>query len=442
MKGQKVIIGLGKTGYACAAYFARHDVAFSVMDANPAPAWLDALHELAPGVPFGKLDADAMCEASELVVSPGVPLALPEIQAAIQAGVLVTGDVAMFGELADAPVVAITGSNGKSTVTALVSEMARQAGVHAGTGGNIGVPCLDLLEQGFELYILEVSSYQLETATSLRCKVGTVLSLSPDHQDRYPSLDAYYSTKTAIYANCEIAIVNRDIDYDLGIPAGTRTISFGAGEPASDHEFGLCKTGGQTWLARGENNLMPVDELPIKGGHNHLNALAALAIGAALDWGISPMLDALRQFPGLPHRCEWVANVDGVDYINDSKATNIGSTLAAIEGLATGQKAIRLILGGDGKGADFTVLRDTIALNARQLYIYGRDREVIAGQLAGAAPVKVMTRLDQVVSDIKSDARPGELVLFSPACASLDQFKNFEARGDAFKSLVIGEAQP
>lgn len=405
------------------------------MDDDSRPAGLAELEALAPETEFTAIDADRLLAASEIVVSPGVPLAAPALRAAAQAGIPITGDVALFAEAADAPVIAITGSNGKSTVTALVGGMARQCGVNAGVGGNIGTPCLDLLEQGFALYVIEVSSYQLEAATHLDCRVGVLLNLSPDHLDRYAGVDQYYRTKASIYRACQVAVINRDIDYPLDVSAARRVISFGAAAPATPADFGMRTISGTTMLCRGETALLAVDELPMRGAHNHLNALAGLAIGSALDWQMQPMIEALRNFHGLPHRCEWIADVAGVTYINDSKSTNIGSTLAALRGLATGKQAVTLILGGRGKGADFSVLAGAISDLSVSVYVYGADREIIAGQL-GDVPLRVFATLAEVMDDVFASTRPGELVLFSPGCASLDQFRNFEARGEAFRSLV------
>ena len=431
-----MIVGLGKTGLSCARYFQRHGIAFAVMDSEPFPAALPELQALAPDAQFMVTDEEALLEADEIVLSPGVPRENPEIRQALDAGVPVTGDVAMFAGLADAPLVAITGSNGKSTVTALVGEMARYCGVNAGVGGNIGVPCLDLLEQGFELYVIEISSYQLETAENLHAGVAALLNLSPDHMDRYPSVETYYATKARIYQGAGCAVVNREVDFDLDLAGVGRKLYFSPKAPVSDNDFGIVGEGDKAALYRGGQRLMGVNEIALKGSHNHLNALAALAIGSALEWDMPPMLKALRDFPGLPHRCETVATIGGVDYINDSKATNTGSTLAAVEGFSARAGHIILILGGIGKGADFSVLADSIVRNVRCIFIYGRDRNLIAGQLAGAAQMTLCETLDQVVETIGQTAQAGDLVLFSPACASQDQYRNFEARGEAFKALV------
>lgn len=435
MKGIKVIVGLGKTGVSCARYFSRLGIPFAVMDDRPAPEAISQLRTIAPAAEVERITTDGLTRASEIVLSPGVPMKLPAIQQAIAAGVPVTGDVAIFGAVAPAPIVAITGSNGKSTVTALVGELAHACGVDAGIGGNIGIPCLDLLEKNHALFVLEVSSYQLETATRLEAKVAAVLNLFPDHLDRYDDARQYYETKAAIYRNCEYAVVNRDTDYAFDLSHASRVFDFGAGEPTGPDSFGLR----DGMLCRGDREILDVGELRVRGRHNRLNALAALAIGSALDWDISAMAVGLRAFRGLPHRCEWVGTYGGVHYINDSKSTNIGSTLAALEGLEAGDGQIDLILGGQGKGGDFGLLAESVARHTRRVFVYGQDRAQIATSLAGAAEsLYEFDTLEAVMDEVRSIVATGEIVLFSPGCASLDQFENFEARGARFKALAAG----
>ncbi len=432
----KMIVGLGKTGLSVARYLQGKGVTFEVADSNEAPDALPALRDIAPDAKLVPLYDDALTGAEEIVLSPGVPLRHPSIQRAINAGVPVTGDVAMFGELAERPIVAITGSNGKSTVTALVGALAEACGVRAGVGGNIGTPCLDLLAEDVDLYALEVSSYQLEVATALPSEVAVVLNLSPDHLDRYDSVDDYYATKAAIYHEARQAVVNRDVDYPFRFRPGARIHSFGSDEPRCESSFGLR----DGHLARGGLNLMATSELPIRGRHNHLNALAALAIGSALDWDLPSMLDGLRHFRGLPHRCEVVPSSGDRVYINDSKSTNVESTIAAVLGIAPETDNLTLILGGISKGADFSRLADVIAGHVERVLVYGRDRATISTQLLGTADLETFETLDQVVERIQLAKRHDEWVLFSPACASLDQFRNFEARGERFRALVSGGA--
>lgn len=436
-----MIVGLGKTGISCARYFARHGIPFSVMDDMESPPGLAELHEVTPEVVCEKVTAAGLMAASEIVLSPGVPRSNPAIQAALAKGVPVTGDVAMFSELADAPVVVITGSNGKSTVTAMVGSMAQAAGIKAGVGGNIGMPCLDLLEQGYSLYIIEASSYQLETATELKSKVASVLNLTPDHLDRYPDAGTYYQTKANVYRHCEVAVLCRDVMYPFDLSGVERVITFGSDEPPEAESFGLRRIKGEVYLSQGEEPVISVNELPVRGGHNYLNALASLSIGSALDWDFEAMVQALRGFGGLPHRCEIVATIDGVTYINDSKSTNPGSATAAIRGLAVENRPIVLILGGQGKGADFGELVPALAGQVTRVLVYGVDRESIARQIGSACDPELFGTLTEVIARIKATARAGELVLLSPGCASLDQFRNFEHRGEVFRRLVMNDGQ-
>jgi UDP-N-acetylmuramoylalanine--D-glutamate ligase len=403
------------------------------MDHHPASENLRSLEDIAPGTGVSALVRDELCAAEEIVISPGVPLSTPEIQAAVRAGVHVTGDIAMFGDLATAPVIGITGSNGKSTVTALVGEMAQNAGVDVAVGGNIGTPCLDLLEESRELFVLEISSYQLEVVDNPSYRVACLLNLSPDHLDRYKSVDDYYGAKARIFGGCDTAVISRTIDHPLDMSKVDHTVTFGP-DVAEDGHFGLLTSGDAVYLAEGDKPLLSVSELPIRGGHNYQNALAALAIGSSLDWEYDAMLDALREFRGLPHRCEIVGEFGGMTWINDSKSTNVASTLAALKGIGPEHPGLVLILGGQGKGADFSLLSGDIKRHAARTYVYGADRDAIADQLD--CPVFVRRALDEVIADLASTTEAGKVVLFSPGCASLDQFTNFEVRGEYFRALV------
>lgn len=428
-----MIVGLGKTGLSCARYFARRGETVAVMDHHPAPGNVRSLASIMPGVQVTQLLESELCTAEEIVISPGVPISTPEIQAAIRAGVHVTGDIAMFGDLATAPIVGITGSNGKSTVTALVGEMAQSAGRDAAVGGNIGTPCLDLLEESHELFVLEISSYQLEVVDEPCYKVACLLNLAPDHLDRYESVDQYYGAKGRIFGGCETAVLSRTIEFPLDLPSTARTVTFGP-DVAEEGHFGLISKGDTAYLAEGGNTLLSVSELPIRGGHNYQNALAALAIGSSLGWEYDAMLDALRAFRGLPHRCEVVGQIRGTTWINDSKSTNVASTLAALRGIGPEHPGLVLILGGQGKGADFSLLAEDIERFVTRTYVYGTDRDAIARQLDIATTV--YETLDEVVSDLSAATVTEDVVLFSPGCASLDQFTNFEKRGEYFRALV------
>ncbi|OYW96298.1 MAG: UDP-N-acetylmuramoyl-L-alanine--D-glutamate ligase, partial [Pseudomonadales bacterium 32-61-5] len=338
---------------------------------------------------------------------------------------------------ARAPIIAITGSNAKSTVTTLVGEMAQAAGRKVAVGGNLGTPALDLLNDDVELYVLELSSFQLETTAQLNAEVATCLNVSEDHMDRYAGLPAYHQAKHRIFRGARQVVINRDDRLSRPLLGDDVPVwSFGLGKP-DFKGFGLVEESGETHLAFQFEALMPARELRMRGAHNQSNALAALALGHAAGLPFEPMLDTLRRFGGLPHRCQWVGEHGGVNYYDDSKATNVGAALAAIGGLGAdiGGKLV-LIAGGDGKGADFSALHAPVARYCREVILLGRDAGLLANALDGAAPVHRVQSLEQAVQRAALSAQPGDAVLLSPACASLDMFKNFEERGLLFAAAV------
>lgn len=436
---QRIIVGLGVTGLSVARYLAGRDVPFAVCDTREHPPGLDQLKRFAPmaDLYLGELDARLLSSADELIVNPGIALSTPAIQVALQAGVRVVGDIELFAREADAPVVAITGSNAKSTVTTLLGLMAEKAGKRVAVGGNIGTPALDLLDLKAELYILELSSFQLETTDALNAQVATVLNVSEDHMDRYADLAAYNQAKHRVFNGARQAVVNRDDVLTQPQTADSLPCwSFGLSQPEA-RGFGLIEQGGEKHLAFESGALMPVSQLKTRGAHNQANALAALALGHAVGLPMAAMLDALREFTGLPHRCEWVGQHAGVDYYNDSKATNVGAALAAIEGFAADvQGKLVLIAGGDGKGADFTALAGPVSQHCRAVVLLGRDADRLEQVLDGLVPVQRVPSLDEAVVAAAALAQPGDVVLLSPACASLDMFRNFEERGRLFAAAV------
>ncbi|WP_210396740.1 UDP-N-acetylmuramoyl-L-alanine--D-glutamate ligase [Motiliproteus sediminis] len=437
-----LIVGLGKTGMSCARYLAASGARFGAVDTRIAPPNLAEFQRLYPEVPVecGPLNADTLKSASRLVVSPGVALAEPAIQAAAAAGVELLGDIDLFCLAVKAPIVAITGSNAKSTVTSLVGAMAARAGVDAGVGGNLGTPVLDMLEQGEQaLYVLELSSFQLETTEKLRAEVATVLNVSPDHMDRYADLSAYHRAKQRIYRGCRQAVFNRDDTLTQPLlPDTVPQTSFGLGQPDLG-AFGVREHEGASWLVRGLEPLMPLAAMKMRGQHNVANALAALALGQAVKLPMDAMLATLREFAGLRHRCQWVRALDGVDYVNDSKGTNVGATLAAINGLGPDCAGkLILIAGGDGKGAAFDDLKQPMAQYGRAAVLIGTDAPRIDAALDGACQVVQSESLAAAVGTARALAQPGDLVLLSPACASFDMFKGFEDRGDQFVAAVEG----
>ncbi|EKZ9478852.1 UDP-N-acetylmuramoyl-L-alanine--D-glutamate ligase [Klebsiella oxytoca] len=430
-QGKKVvIIGLGMTGLSCVDFFMARGVTPRVMDTRVAPAGLDKLPEAVERY-VGGLNEDWLLTADLIVASPGIALAHPSLSAAADAGVEIVGDIELFCREAQAPVVAITGSNGKSTVTSLVGEMAKAAGMNVGVGGNIGLPALMLLDPERELYVLELSSFQLETTSSLRAVAATILNVTEDHMDRYPlGLQQYRAAKLRIYENARACIVNADDALTMPVRgADERCISFGV----DVGDYHLNRQQGETWLRVKGEKVLNVKEMMISGQHNYSNALAALALADAAGLPRASSLKALTTFTGLAHRFQLVLEHNGVRWINDSKATNVGSTEAALNGLHL-DGTLYLLLGGDGKSADFTPLSRYLTGDNIRLYCFGRD----GAQLAALRPdVAVQTEtMEQAMRQIAPQVVPGDMVLLSPACASLDQFKNFEQRGDIFARLA------
>ncbi|MEE4227484.1 UDP-N-acetylmuramoyl-L-alanine--D-glutamate ligase [Pseudomonas viridiflava] len=435
----RIVVGLGKSGMSLVRFLANRGVSFAVADTRENPPELATLRRDYPQVEVrcGELDVEFLCRADEVYVSPGLALATPALQQAQARGVKMAGDIELFARYAKAPIVAITGSNAKSTVTTLVGEMAAAAGKRVAVGGNLGTPALDLLSDDVELYVMELSSFQLETTDQLNAEVATVLNISEDHMDRYSGLPAYHLAKHRIFRGARQVVVNRQdaLSRPLigeGLPCWT----FGLNKP-DFHAFGLREENGEKYLAFQFENLMPVRDLKMRGAHNHANALAALALGHAVGLPFDAMLSALREFSGLEHRCQWVRELNGVHYYNDSKATNVGAALAAIEGLGADIPGkLVLIAGGDGKGADFSGLRAAVAAHCRSVVLLGRDAERLAQVLGDAAPLVHVDTLQAAVERSAGLAQDGDAVLLSPACASLDMFKNYEERGRVFAQAV------
>ena len=435
----RIVVGLGKSGMSLVRFLAKQGVSFAVADTRDNPPELATLRQDYPQVEVrcGELDVEFLCRADELYVSPGLALATPALQQAAARGVKLSGDIELFARNAKAPIVAISGSNAKSTVTTLVGEMAAAAGKRVAVGGNLGTPALDLLDDSVELYVLELSSFQLETTDQLGAEVATVLNVSEDHMDRYSGLPAYHLAKHRIFRGARQVVVNRQdaLSRPLigeGLPCWT----FGLNTP-DFHGFGLREENGEKYLAFQFDTLMPVRELKIRGAHNQSNALAALALGHAVGLPFDAMLSALRTFTGLAHRCQWLRERAGVSYYDDSKATNVGAALAAIEGLGvdiTGK--LVLIAGGDGKGADFSALRAPVVAYCRVVVLLGRDAELLAKTFGDAVPLVRVKTLEEAVQRAAEWAQDGDAVLLSPACASLDMFKNFEERGRLFAHAV------
>lgn len=439
----RLIIGLGETGLSCARYFTRLNLPFTLLDSRLNPPKLSEFQKEFPhGVyHLGAFNPKHFQNCKELIVSPGVDLTEENINKAIhQYKLKPLGDIELFAQQALAPIIAITGSNAKGTVTSLVSKMIDQAKLKVAVGGNIGKPVLDLLDEPIpDFYVLEISSFQLETTYSLHPKLASILNISPDHLDRHKTLAAYVQAKQRIYQNCEIALWNREDFPTYPTYKAKKIISFGLNPTSDSKEFGLHVDNQKTFLTEGNKILIPVEKIPIKGRHNWVNALAALTIGRAIGLDSSTMLTALCQFKGLPHRCQWIKEHKGVTWYNDSKATNIGATIAALNGLGPAISGkIILIAGGLAKGADFSSLSDPIKRYVKKMILIGQDANLLKTALENTTAIDMSADLMQAVKLAHHTATQGDVVLLSPACASMDMFKNYEERGNVFSDLVRG----
>ncbi|WP_237700502.1 UDP-N-acetylmuramoyl-L-alanine--D-glutamate ligase [Methylophaga thiooxydans] len=437
-----LIVGLGQTGISCARFLSERALSVAIMDTREQPPALSTLQQEYPQVlvKTGGLELDWLLQADMVVLSPGVDPRLPEIKAAKDAGIEIVGDIELFSRYAEAPIVAITGSNGKSTVTTLLALMAQLSGKTVKAGGNLGTPALDLLEgETPDFYILELSSFQLETVRSLNAFAAVVLNVSPDHMDRYDSVSDYQQAKQKIFNGDGVMVLNTEDPFvqEMRIE-GRNHIGFGL-HKSEGVDFGLLQYDGAVWLAEGESPLLAIDAMKIVGKHNLANALAALALGSAMALPMPAMLSALQAFNGLPHRCRLVRVLNEVRWFNDSKATNVGACIAAINGLAD-DGAIVLIAGGVGKGQDFSELTESLEKAVRAVVLLGEDADKIATAIPPQVEQIHATDMQDAVLKAQSLAQPGDNVLLSPACASFDMFTGYAERGDKFEQLVRGLA--
>lgn len=434
-----VIVGLGRTGVSCARHLLGRGWRIAGTDSRETPPGLGVLRELAPQAQLccGGFAAQLLDDAALVVASPGVSLHEPIFIEARARGIEIAGDIELFARAARAPVVGITGTNGKSTVTTLLGRMAARAGRRVRVGGNLGEPALDLLGgTDTELYVLELSSFQLETIRSLEPEVAAVLNVSPDHLDRYASVADYAAAKARLPARARAVVVNLDDPLVTAMPhaAGARVLSFSL-RRGVDADYTVAAEGPpEGWqLTRRGEPLVALRDLRITGLHNAGNALAALALGEVLGLPPAPLLEELREFPGLAHRAQWVAEVRGVRYVNDSKGTNVGATLAAVAGFP---EPLVIIAGGAGKGQDFSPLAPAFRGHVRRAVLIGHDAPAIARVLEGVCELELCTTLEEAVRAAARAARAGDTVLLSPACASLDMFRDYEHRGAAFSAAV------
>lgn len=433
-----VVIGLGATGLSVARYFKRRGIDGCYIDSRQNPPGLEELQKLHPDadVILGDAPQSLLKNAARIVVSPGVSDADPLLDEARAAGIAVVSDIELFTAEATAPIVAVTGSNGKSTVTTLLSLMCEAAGKVGLAGANLGEPALDLLEHDVpDYYILELSSFQLQRTRDLPALLSILLNVSPDHLDWHASVDEYRDAKYRIFREAENAVINRDDEEALAIIRDRiPTINFGTDEPA-EGEFGILSEEGVEFLAHGDLLLLSTSDVAMVGSHNYANALAAMAAGSVLGIELSPMLQVLNQFPGLPHRMQRVAQSAGISYINDSKATNVGAAIASVESV---DGPVVLIAGGQGKGGDFGSLADAVHHKLRALVVIGEDKELIAAAFDGLTPISRADDMRAAIQQSTKLAERGDTVLLAPACASFDQYDNYGARGDDF-CRVVGE---
>lgn len=441
LKDKKVLVlGLGETGLSALRWLQSQGACLSVADTRDHPPGMDVIKKELPDVSIykGALTATIFDDVDLVVISPGVPLSEPEIQAAMKRGIPVVGDVELFAQYrpSGAKVIAITGANGKTTVTTLVGEMCKAAGLKTIVAGNIGLPVLDALSMDApDVYVLELSSFQLETTSSLQVDAATMLNLSEDHMDRYASLQDYAIAKAHIFYHAKLQVLNRDDAWSMMMGRSKLAqVTFGLSATEDEQSYGLLQEAGEAWLGCGSKALMSLQDLKIAGLHNAMNALAAIALCRGIGLEYAPIMQALYNFKGLPHRVEWVANISDVDYYDDSKGTNVGATCAALTGLS--QKVV-LIAGGDGKGQDFSPLKNAVADNARAVVLIGRDASLIEKELLDTGvPLYQAIDLPEAVNIAKKLALAGDAVLLSPACASFDMFRNYVHRAEVYVNAV------
>jgi UDP-N-acetylmuramoylalanine--D-glutamate ligase len=441
LKDQQVLVlGVGESSLAALRWLNTQGARLRVADTREEHANVAVIQAEMPNVEIimGGFNAQMFNDVDFAVMSPGIPLSTPAIQNAIQKGLRVVGDVELFAQYRSekAKVIGITGANGKTTVTTLVGEMCRAAGLRTIVAGNIGLPVLEaLMMETPDVYVLELSSFQLETTSSLVLDAATMLNLSEDHMDRYATYQDYAIAKARIFYNAKCQVLNRDDAWSMMMArAKLAQVTFGLSQVDSADEYGLMEIDGALWLTEGTNPLMSVASMKLVGLHNAANALAAMALCRQIGIEHPPILRTLYEFKGLPHRVEWVANIDEVDYYDDSKGTNVGATCAAISGLT---QNVILIAGGDGKGQDFKPLQAAVKANARAVVLIGRDAPLIEAELLETGvPLYHALDLPEAVNIAKKLAQAGDAVLLSPACASFDMFKNYVHRAEVFISAV------
>ena len=433
-----VIVGLGKTGLSCFRYLSNQGLNVAITDSREEPPELLELRAEfeSASVYLGQINEQVLLASDQIILSPGVSLDNKSIKLSIENNIPVFGDIELFCQKAQAPIIAVSGSNGKSTVTTIVAEMTRLAGLKTYVGGNIGIPALDLLSDSSpDLYVLELSSFQLETTYSLNAHASVVLNVSPDHMDRYSSLKDYANTKKRIYSGQGLMVLNKDEEYIHSIMDSERdTIYFSLGAPEGEN-FGLINHNNEVWLSQGNEKIINKNQLKIKGEHNISNALAAMALAGAVNVPTNIMADVLKNFTGLEHRCQLVREIDNVSWYNDSKATNVGACIASITGLCELGNII-LIAGGDSKGADLSGLNPIVKKYIKRVFLFGIDANKLADVMGSDVDKEFVNNMNEAVKGASKIADPDDIVLLAPACSSLDMYKNYQQRGDAFISAI------
>ncbi|MGL4231877.1 MAG: UDP-N-acetylmuramoyl-L-alanine--D-glutamate ligase [Casimicrobium sp.] len=445
--GAKVnVVGLGATGLSLVRFLSARGANVSVFDGDANAAGRDVLTRDFPHVSFTQFDVerDALPACDWIALSPGVPRASHALSGAQKQGKMIIGDIELFAQLngANKPIIAITGSNGKTTTAQLTGAIAKSAGIDVCVAGNVGLPVLDAATQrpNTQAWVLEVSSFQLESTSSLECDTATVLNVTANHLDRYPSFFAYAASKERIYARAKRQVVNRDDAWSSSMRRFHGDArSFGASEPQRDDEFGLRKKSSRVALCKGARDIVDSDTLRLRGTHNLMNAMAALALTDSLNVSDDAIRSALTSFEGVAHRYEWLGQVTGIDVINDSKATTVVATTAALNGTQT---PVWLIVGGDGKGQSFDDLASAAAKSCRAVHVIGKDADAICAALStcGVSHRKFASLEDAVTAALDA-AKQGDTLLLSPACASWDMFRNFEHRAQVFADTVTAWAK-
>ena len=433
-----IVVGLGKTGLSCFRYLSHKGLNVAITDSREIPPELSKLKEEFGSVPtyLGNINEKALLASDQIILSPGVSLDNKSIQLSIKNKIPVFGDIELFCQKAKAPIIAVSGSNGKSTVTTIIAEMTSSAGLKTYVGGNIGVPALDLLDGTTpDLYVLELSSFQLETTYSLNAHASVILNISPDHMDRYSSFDDYVDAKKRIYSGQGFMIINKDEEYSDSIITSNREIIYFTLDVPKEGSYGLINHENEIWLSRGREKIINKSQLKIKGEHNVGNALAAMALAETVSIPTSVMFDVLKDFTGLQHRCQFVKKINNVDWYNDSKATNVKACVASIKGLSQFGNII-LIAGGDSKKSDLSDLRSVIEKYVKKVFLLGIDAKKLADVIGSEVEKEFVENMNEAVKGANKIADSSDLVLLAPACSSLDMYKNYEQRGDAFIAAV------